>query len=436
MLCAVNSKQLAVIDGRLEDFLSRITPVMGRVERRQFAKTYVSGLLLDGDRKSIEPMAARMGHADGQALQQFVSQSPWSSAEVQRRVLQEIVTGLGEPEVWVIDETSFPKAGGHSVGVARQDCGALGKIANCQVAVSLHWAGAHGGCPVGWKLFLPESWLEDAERARRAGIPAEVKFASKGELALALVDEALAAGLPPAAVTADSFSGDACDFRAALRERGLPYALKVEPSTGAWEQNPAVPVVQSGRGRPRKHPHLPDPRSLGRIAAELPVTAWQEVQWRVGTKGPQCSRFALLEVWASHDWKRGAEAARPSEWLLLEWPAEAASPSDYWICHGGTDQRTAPELRRQIQVAKARWRIEQDYRELKEELGLDHFEGRSWLGWQHHVTLVTIAFAFLRLEQARAKKNFWCDFAPGAPPDANLAHPPSPLLPVVPNQIS
>lgn len=406
----MTSKELAALDGRLDGFLGDLTASLGRSERHRWAKAYLQGLLLDGARKSIEPLAMRSG-VDVQSLRQFVGQSPWAVEEIQGQLAGKVVDLLSEPEVWMIDETSFPKAGEASVGVARQYCGALGKIANCQVAVSLHWSTAEASCPVAWRLYLPESWLKTAERRAAGKIPDEIVYRSKNQLAMDLVDQALAWGLPRLPVVADSAYGNDFDFRSKLRERNMPYAVAVEPSTKVWTSDPAaVPVrPRKPRGRPQKYAALkdrPEPQTLAELARACPKEAWNEVTWRQGTKGPMRSRFARVKVWAAHAWKKAQHPKREMEWLLIEWPDGAKEPSDYWMAQ--LDDPSV-SLRRLIRIARSRWRVEMDYRELKEELGLDHYEGRHWLGWHHHVTLVSMAFAFLRSEQVRSKKNFWCD---------------------------
>jgi SRSO17 transposase len=412
---------LKALDARLTYFLEDLLEPMARSERRHWARVYVQGLLLDGERKSIEPLAARIPGADVQALRQFVGQSPWAVEQVQRRLAHKVVDLLSEAEVWIIDETSFPKAGQHSVGVARQYCGALGKIANCQVAVSLHWSSAEASCPLVWRLYLPKEWLEDAERAKEVRLPPGTAYQSKTELALEAIDQALRWELPPLPVLADSAYGNDFRFRRALQERHLQYAVQVEPTTVVWTDDPNLPVPAPKKkkvGRPRRYPPLEAlerPRSLERVAQALPASAWRRVTWRQGSRDAQRSRFAMLPVWAAHGWREQAHPPRVREWLLVEWPPDEKRPTKYWLAQFGS----APlGLRRFVRIAKARWRIEQDYRELKEELGLDHYEGRHWLGWHHHVCLVTMAYAFLRVEQALLKKNFWCDTEPAASSEA------------------
>jgi SRSO17 transposase len=415
-------KTLKSLDRRLQQFLEDLTEPMGRSERRRWARVYLEGLLLDGERKSMEPMAARLD-ADVQSLRQFVGQSPWEVEEVQQRLALKVVDLLSEPEVWIIDETAFPKAGEHSVGVARQYCGTLGKVANCQVAVSLHWSSAEASCPILWRLYLPKPWLEDADRAAEVKLPPDISYRSKTELALEVIDQALGWELPRLPVVADSFYGNDYGLRQALRERQLPYAVQVEPTTVVWTEDPNRPLPKpKKRGRPRQYPPLealPPPQDLRALAEQLPASAWRTVTWRQGSRGPQRSRFALLSVWAAHGWRKQEHPPRVAEWLLVEWPKESAEPTKYWLAQLGSQ---TPGLRRLVRIAKARWRVELDYRELKEELGLDHYEGRHWLGWHHHVCLVSIAYAFLRSEQARLKKNLWCDLADGEEEAASHTH--------------
>jgi SRSO17 transposase len=406
-------RELQALDQRLTVFLEDLLAPLGRKERRHWARVYVQGLLLDGERKSIEPLARRIPGADVQALRQFVGQSPWAVEAVHEQLARKVVDLLSNPEVWILDETSFPKAGEHSVGVARQYCGALGKVANCQVAVTLHWSSAEASCPLGWRLYLPQAWIEDPERAQEVKLPKGTKYRTPAQLALELIDQMLSWEVPRLPVVADSAYGNSFDFREQLRQRQLDYVMAVEPTTVVWTEDPqVVPVPPSApTGRPRRYPppsSLPPARDLKTIAQRLSTSAWKKVKWRAGSRGPQRSRCVELQVWAAHGWKAQEHPERAAEWLLIEWPEGESAPAKYWLARLGDGR---PGLRRLVTLAHARWRIEMDYRELKDELGLDHFEGRHWLGWHHHLTLVTLAYAFLRSEQARLKKNFWCDVA-------------------------
>jgi SRSO17 transposase len=308
------------------------------------------------------------------------------------------------------------------VGVARQYCGTLGKVANCQVAVTLHWSSDQFSCPIGWKLYIPKGWFEDPERMAKSKIPSETTFRTKSELALELIDQVIGWELPARPVVADSHYGDDFRFRQQLRRRGISYAVQVEPTTVVWEKDPneVAPPLQR-TGRPGKYcplAALPKPENLTFVAMRLPHDLWHQIEWREGTRGPQKSRFALLQVWAAHGWDKPGHGERVAELLLIEWPEGKNAPSKYWLAWFGPESM---DLLQVVRIAKARWRVELDYREMKEELGLDHYEGRHWLGWHHHVTLVTIAYAFLRTEQARFKKNLWCDLASGEEVTANGA---------------
>jgi SRSO17 transposase len=430
-------QELKSLDRRLTQFLEDLLAPMGRNERRHWARVYLQGLLLDGERKSIEPIASRISGADVQALRQFVGQSPWAVEEIQRRLALKMVDLLSEPEVWIIDDTSFPKAGKHSVGVTRQYCGALGKVANCQVAVTVHWSSSEASCPLGWRLYLPKEWLEDPGRAAEVKLPAGLKYKTKIELALELMDQMLGWGLPLLPVVADSFYGNDFSFREELRHRKLSYVVAVEPSTVAWDTDPNLPLPPPKRtGRPRRYPPLEAlarPQDLLTIAQQLPASAWRTITWREGTRGMLRSRFARIKVWAAHGWRAQEHPQRVAEWLLMEWPKEETQPLKYWLASLGAKP---PGMRQLVRLARSRWRIELDYRELKDELGLDHYEGRHWLGWHHHVTLISLAYAFLRAEQTRIKKNFWCDLASSAQEVTDNFDPTERLLPLVSSKVS
>ena len=403
----MDSRALAAAERRLTSFLDDFLPLLGRSERRHWAELYVRGMLLDGERKSIEPMASRLPGADVQALRQFVNQSPWEWAPVQEALTIQMMDRLLPEAVLILDETSFPKQGTHSVGVARQYCGALGKTANCQVAVSLHLGTDTGCVPLVWNLYLPEAWTNDPARRTEAGIPPTIRYRTKTDLALDAIDVALARGVGRRVVLADSAYGNSFDFRAALTARDLPYCVQVEPTTKAWIAPPApsTPPAYQGQGRPRRRPprnELPIPQDFTALAQALPAMAWHSVTWRPGSKGPLRSRFARIPVWLAHRWTTTRTVPTSSVELLIEWPRDEPAPTKYWLAELRGE---SAGLRRLVRIAKGRWRIEMDYRELKEEVGLDHFEGRSWTGWHHHVTLATLAYAFLVLETLRGKKN-------------------------------
>jgi SRSO17 transposase len=421
----MDTKQLHAAEHRLRTFLEDLVSRMGRAERQPWAGMYIRGLLLDGDRKSIEPMAARLPGADVQALCQFVNQSPWPWEPVQEALTGAVVDALLPEAVYLLDATSFPKQGTHSVGVARQYCGALGKTANCQVAVSVHLGTETTSVPLTWALYLPESWASDPVRRAEVGIPPTIQQQPKTDLALACLDRVQGWGLQPRPVLADSEFGNSWDVRQGLHTRGYPYCVQVEATTVAWPTPPTPPdpLPTMGRGRPRTRPRrteLPPPQPLATLARALPATAWRTVTWRAGSKGPLTSRFARFPVWCAHEWQRGGPFAPREETCLVEWSPTAPAPTKVWLAALRGEPRG---LRRLVRLAKGRWRIEQDYRELKDELGLDHFEGRSWTGWHHHVTLVSMAYAFLVLERARAQKNLTADVAPDPAPAPATASP-------------
>jgi SRSO17 transposase len=403
--------QLARCRKRLEQFLVDLLEPIGRRERRHWGAVYVRGLLLEGERKSIEPMARRLPDGNEQAMQQFVGQSPWGWKPVWERLARRMVRELEPEAVWVIDDTGFPKQGMHSVGVARQYSGTLGKTANCQVAVSLHEVCAQGAAVLGWRLYLPESWTEDPQRRTAAGIPEQVKFRRKWELALEMIDQAREWGLAARIVVADAGYGNVTAFREELEQRNLPYVVGMQSNTGVWVTPPRPQqLTPKQTGRPSSALHYGQQRPVSVKEAAQQALGWKKVRWREGSRGWLESRFWAGRVRASHGFHEG-RAPGKEVWLLVEWPDQSPEPSKYFLC----DLPATSSLRRLVQVAKSRWQIEQNYQQLKEELGLDHYEGRSWNGWHHHVTLVMTAHAFLTLETLRNKKNFWLDPAEDAP---------------------
>ncbi|MEX2503032.1 MAG: IS701 family transposase [Trueperaceae bacterium] len=398
-----------VVDrARFDGYVESLVSAVGHADRRWPLEAYVTGLLLPGERKSIEPVAARVDPANvgraHQALHHFVAVSPWDEREV-LRVAREYALELLERQApvagWVIDETSFPKKGRHSVGVARQYCGTLGKEANCQVAVSVSLANRSLSVPAGWRLYLPKEWTSDPERCASAGVPPEVTFLKKWEIALESIGDLLADDVPRAPVIADSAYGDATAFRDALTGHGLKYVLAVKGDTTVWPpgEGPVKPKRKPGGGRPPtrlKRSPQHQPVSIKRLAASLPADAWREVRWREGSKGILRSRFATLRVRPAH---RDNERTEPRnvERLLIQWPSGSSDPTKYWLSTLG-EQTEIGEL---VSLAKLRWRIERDYQELKDELGLDHFEGRNWRGFHHHGVLCIAAYAFLAAERGR-----------------------------------
>ena len=404
----MNARELDACANRLEEFLVTMLTSVGRSERRHHGLLYVQGLLLDGERKSIEPLAERVPEGNVQALQQFVGQSPWAWEPVRRLLAQHMGEELLPAAGWIVDDSGFPKQGKESVGVARQYSGTLGKVGNCQVAVAVHLTTEAESMPLDWALYLPRAWTEDAERCRKAGVPESTPFRTKIALALELIDHLLTWGLSRQPVLADAGYGNNTEFRQGLVDRQLHYVVGVESSTAVWEKptQRVQPRSRASRGRPRRPYYRGQPRALRDLAAALPAESWRTLTWRQGSQGPQRGRFAACRVQPAHGHVRDRPEL-PPVWLLIEWPAEAEAPAKYWFSN-------LPEeisLRRLVRLAKLRWRVEQNYQQLKEELGLDHYEGRGWPGWHHHVTLVCLAYAFLLLERQRHKKNSASDVA-------------------------
>jgi SRSO17 transposase len=371
---------------------------------------YMRGLIEQGPRKSLEPMVARLGgEADYESLQNFLAVSPWDPAAVVRAVAERVAPEI-EVEAWVLDDTGFPKDGRDSPGVKRQYSGTLGKIGNCQIGVSVHAVGAKGTAPLGWALYLPEEWCSDAERRRKAKIPAEVAFKTKPELGAELVERAGGWEVPAAPVLGDQAYGENTELRGRLDEAGHEYVLAVGPTTTVFAPEAAfeVPERAGKRGRPQTKPR-PDrePESIGDLIRRLGPDRAQSLAFRDGPDGePMRCRFLFARVRAAHHWRPGAgkwrggaQAPPREEWLIAEWPEGEEAPSDYWLSNLPAD--TEPE--RLAHLARLRWKVELDYRELKGELGLDHYEGRSYLGWHHHTAMVTAAHGFLTLERLRPK---------------------------------
>jgi len=374
---------------------------VGRSERRHHGALYVQGLLLDGERKSIEPLAQRVPRGNVQALQQFVGQSPWAWEAVRRLLAEQMEEELLPAAGWIVDDTGFPKQGHESVGVGRQYSGTLGKVGNCQVAVAVHLATQEESMPLDWALYLPQAWIQDRQRCRKAGVPENTPFRTKGELALEMIDHLLGWGLRRQPILADAGYGNNHEFRQGLANRQLSYVLGVESSTVVWDQptQRVQPRRRGGRGRPRRPYYRGEPQALSELATTLPAERWRTVTWRQGRRGAQRSRFAACRVQPAHGHVHDRPELEPL-WLLMEWPLEAEAPTKYWF----SNLPEGVSLRRLVQLAKLRWRVEQNYQQLKEELGLDHYEGRGWQGWHHHVTLVCLAYAFLLLERQRHKK--------------------------------
>ena len=414
---------------RFAAYIEGLANAAGHADRRTPLKNYCTGLLLPGERKSVEPMAARLAPHDvgrmHQSLHHWVADAPWNDQEMLEEVRQQVLPAMekhGPVVAWIIDDTGFPKQGRHSVGVARQYCGELGKSDNCQAAVSLSVSTWNSSLPIAWRLYLPEAWCQDAKRCQQAGVPKEVAFQTKLEIALEQIRQAKQRQVPVGVVLTDAGYGKSTQFRTDLTQLGLQYAVGIESNATVWEpgQQPLpAPARKPGRGAsPRRLQRDADhpPISAKQLALDLPSSAWKEIRWRQGSEKTLRSRFVAVRVRAAHrDYKR--TEPYPEEWLLIEWPKKESEPTKYWLS-------TLPEktsLKSLVKIAKHRWIIERDYEELKQELGLGHYEGRNWRGFHHHATLCIAAYGFLISERNRFPPSARIGnlelSAPGPPPD-------------------
>lgn len=393
-------------ESRFSAYVEGLTSVIGHADRAGPLRDYCLGLMMPGERKSVEPMAAVTAPsrtaAQHQSLLHFVGNAAWSDAKVLAKVREMVLPAVerqGPIEAWIIDDTGFPKKGEHSVGVARQYCGQLGKQDNCQVAVSLSLANRHASLPVAYRLYLPEVWAQDSKRRHKTGVPEDVHFKTKPEIALEQIDAACKAGLPRGVVLMDAGYGCNTNLRAGVGALGLRYVAGILPNTSVWTSGtgPLPPKKWSGQGRPPKlvrRDASHRPISVKQLALDLPKRAWRTIKWREGTAEPLTSRFARVRVRAAHR-DYNLTDSRPEEWLLIEWPKGEDAPSKYWLSTLPSDIT----FRALVDMTKLRWRIERDYQDLKQEVGLGHFEGRGWRGFHHHATLCIAAYGFLISER-------------------------------------
>ncbi len=414
---------------RFDRYMNHLSEGLGHLDRHAGLKGYCTGLMLPLARKSVEPMAARVdpmrASARHQSLHHFVAKAEWSDREMLLRVCQWVVPQMDVSRGgwWIIDDTGFPKKGKHSVGVARQYCGMLGKQDNCQVAVSVSLACDQGSVPVAWQLYLPEDWAADPKRRVQAGVPEEVRFATKTQIALAQLRTLLAEGAPHHCVLTDAGYGVDTAFRQALSDMGLQYAVGVTSAVVVWPPGvePLPPKPYSGTGRPPVMPRRTarlQPMSVKALALSLPPQSFHTISWREGTNEPLSGRFAAVRVRHAGG-NAGKARLRPLQWLLIEWPVGDAEPSKYVLS-------TLPEdtpINDLVGAAHQRWRIERDYQDLKQDFGLGHYEGRGWRGFHHHASLSIAAYGFLMAERLIAdkpvggKKNFIERQVPALPKD-------------------
>ncbi len=400
----------------------------GHEDRQAPLKSYCKGLLLPGERKSIEPMAARLAPDNVQPMRQslhhLVAKAPWSDEVLLAQVRNDVLPTMqkqGPVVAWIVDDTGFPKKGKHSVGVTRQYCGQVGKQENCRVAVSLSVATWTSSLPIAYRLYLPKEWAENTEKRKKTEVPEGITFQTKPEIALDQIRAAVAADLHRGVVLADAAYGINTDFRDGLTKLGLQYVVGVQSSMTVWEPGkqplPAKPRGKMGRP-PRLLQRTPDhqPVSVKQLAMSLPSAAFREIIWREGTNRKLQSRFAAVGVRAAHRdyWKAEPHA---EEWLLIEWPRGDNEPAKYWM----STMPLNTSLKTLVKMAKQRWIIERDYQELKQELGLGHFQGRNWRGFHHHATLCIAAYGFLVAERNRfppsARAGHLRFTVPGSAPD-------------------
>jgi len=399
---------------KYQEYLEYLCKGLGHADRNRSLIDYCKGLMLPLERKSIEPIAAQHDpynvRSKHQSLHHFVADSDWSNKEILSRAYQWSVPFLkAEKErcYWIVDDTGYPKKGKHSVGVSRQYCGQLGKQENCQVAVSLSIATDIGSIPIDYRLYLPKEWMDDVARCNKVGVPEDIAFKTKPEIAIDQIRNAKKANLPTGIVLADPGYGDNTEFREELSAEGLQYAVGIKPGTTVWTSGnvPLPPKEWQGRGRKavnlRRDPEH-TPKSVKEVALGIPEKEYRKITWREGTNKKLYSYFARIRVHsANKDFLR--EEIRDEEWLIIEWPKGEKEPAKYWLSTLPADI----SFKELVQIIKMRWRIERDYEELKQEFGLSQYEGRNWRGFHHHATLCIAAYAFLmawRIEHMDSKK--------------------------------
>ena len=393
--------------GEFERYMAHLSEGLGHTDRHAGLRGYCTGLMAPLKRKSVEPMASHLApsatRSRHQSLHHFVADSAWSDEEMLVRVAQWVVPEMDfrEGGWWIVDDTGFPKQGVHSVGVARQYCGMLGKQDNCQVAVSVTLACQAGSLPVAWQLYLPEDWAQDMARREKAGVPTDLEFATKPTMALAQIKRLMEQGAPKHCVLADAGYGMDTAFREGLSELGLSYVVGVTGAVTVWPPGhaPLPPQPYSGRGKVPTRLRLGDakhqrPQSIKELAFELAPSRWHTIEWREGSNFTLRSRFARVRVRAAHREQQRTQQ-RAEEWLLIEWPEGHKEPMKYWLSTLAEDVTLA----RMVFEAKMRWRIERDYQDLKQEVGLGDYEGRGWRGFHHHASLSIAAYAFLMAQQ-------------------------------------
>jgi SRSO17 transposase len=424
-----NARSLDASARRFDKYIDALAPELERVNRIEPFRSNCTGLLLPGERKSVEPMAARISPTNlrqtHQSMHHFVADSPWKDEAVLARVTELVVPVIQKRmpiSVWIVDDTGMPKKGDHSVGVAHQYCGQLGKQASCQVAVSLSVANTHASLPISYRLYLGKSWSDDPLRRKTAGVPDDIVFETKPQISLLQIKKAVAADVPRGVVIADAAYGNDNGFRDGVTGLGLKYAVAIQASTTVWRpgESPLLPQERSEKTHGRPVTRLGQtadhkPISVSDLAGELPESEFVDVAWREGTKRPLRSRFAAARVRTAN---RDSQRSTPHEveWLLIEWPQDEKAPTKYWL--STLDESVSKSDL--VNTVMTRWRIERDYQNLKQELGLGHYEGRSWRGFHHHATLCIAAYGFLLIDQggfSPSARHWRIDFAQSSLPD-------------------
>jgi SRSO17 transposase len=408
------------------EFLEPLVAGLGRSERREGAALYVQGLLIPGERKSIEPMAERLG-TDSQKLQQFLADSPWDEQDVWQAIRREVVPVMEPLAAWIIDETGWLKQGHKSVGVAHQYCGAVGKQATCQVSVEVVVSDGELAAPVAGRLYLPEKWASDPARRQAAGVPAAVVFQAKPAIALDLIKQVLADGVSPAPVLGDEVYGAASELRWGLRQLGLEYFLNAGGDLLAWTKPVKTRLAKKYWGVAQEQPEA---TSLAALSKAISKAQWHPVAWRAADRTKRKTRIACLSVYVLSDLDRDT-GQWPPTWLVVDWPEGEADPYHLYLAWF----KTKPTPQRSLRLSRGRFPIEQFFQRDKTDLGLDHYEGRSWQGFHHHLVLAAVAYLFVTVIYLRSKKNFWCYVGTGVACDAAVVGAIDRLLSVLQNKI-
>jgi len=407
-------------------FMEPLVAELGRSERREGAVLYVEGLLTPGQRKSVEPMAARL-QVDYQKLQQFITDSPWDDGQVWSALRREVVPVMEPLEAWIVDETGWVKQGNKSVGVAHQYCGAVGKQANCQVSVQLAVSNGEIALPIAGQLYLPESWASDRDRCAEAGVPETVEFLTKPRIAWQLIQQAMADGVPKAPVLGDSVYGDAGQLRKALRDHGMEYFFQVEERLLAWTQ--PVKIERPGKYW-RVAEGQPEALAIRAIAEQIPSQQWKTGCWKDAQDQQQTTRIAWLPIYLLSDLNQET-GHWPQTHLVVDWPEGKPDPYHCYVVH----LQAKPSKARCLRLSRSRFQIEQYFQRDKDDLGLDHFEGRSWRGFHHHLALAAVAYSFVLLVYLESKKKFWVYVGGSTTGDSAVASAVNRLLSVLPHKV-